>query len=338
MSNILITGGLGFIGSHIVECFIENNQNVVVIDNESALNSGYRNNRATYINLDICTEKLEDIFKENHFDVCVHLAAQASVTKGEYVFFLDSDDYLVSDILDKLYAEAKKNDIDILMSKCKAFADGEIINTYTRERVSSLNKYLDYKEVYDIQVTKDNFLTIINNYPCVSCGSLYKLNFLNKNHLKFIDKNIIHEDNGFFLKTYAMMPKATFLNLISIMYRVRSNSISYESCKKENKDKQDEQLKIIIKDAINYINNYSGNNAKKMIADIKMSDKYNSYFSIVIKGVFTYIWGKNNKRIKILGFPIYREKIRKDNLIIKLFGIPIFIKKLNMEVISDDNT
>ena len=69
-----------------------------------------------------------------------------------------------------------------------------------------------------------------------------------------------------------------------------------------------------------------------------MSDKYNSYFSIVIKGVFTYIWGKNNKRIKILGFPIYREKIRKDNLIIKLFGIPIFIKKLNMEVISDDNT
>ncbi len=82
MSNILITGGLGFIGSHVVDCFVENGHNVWVIDNESSLNSGYRNNKAIYIKEDIRSDKLEEIFRDIHFDACIHLAAQASVTSS----------------------------------------------------------------------------------------------------------------------------------------------------------------------------------------------------------------------------------------------------------------
>lgn len=82
MSNILITGGLGFIGSHVVDCFIENSHNVWVVDNGSSLNSGYRNNNAIYIKEDIRSDKLEGIFQNTHFDFCIHLAAQASVTSS----------------------------------------------------------------------------------------------------------------------------------------------------------------------------------------------------------------------------------------------------------------
>lgn len=82
MSNILITGGLGFIGSHVVDCFIENGHNVWVVDNGSSLNSGYRNNKAIYIKEDIRSDKLEGIFQNTHFDFCIHLAAQASVTSS----------------------------------------------------------------------------------------------------------------------------------------------------------------------------------------------------------------------------------------------------------------
>ncbi len=80
--SILITGGLGFIGSHIVEHFIKNGHNVWVVDNESSFNSGYRNDNAIYIKEDIRSDKLEEIFQDNHFDICIHLAAQASVTSS----------------------------------------------------------------------------------------------------------------------------------------------------------------------------------------------------------------------------------------------------------------
>lgn len=80
MSNILITGGMGFIGSHVVDCFVENGHNVWIVDNESSLNSGYRSDKAIYIKEDIRSDKLEEIFQDNHFDICIHLAAQASVT------------------------------------------------------------------------------------------------------------------------------------------------------------------------------------------------------------------------------------------------------------------
>lgn len=248
--------------------------------------------------------------------------------KGEYVFFLDSDDYLKPDILGKLYDAAQKFNADILMSKCKAFADDNDENPYTKKRVIDLNNYLDYQEAHNIQITQDNFLSVIDNYPCVSCGSLYKLDFLNKNNLKFINKNVIHEDEGFFLKTFAMKPNATFLNIESIMYRIRANSITYESFKEECRHKPQKQVKIIINDAIKYIKKYSKNDSKKLIADIKSRHIYATNFNINIKGVYTYIWEINNKKIKILGFPIYRELIKNNKRIFKFFGIPVIYQTL----------
>lgn len=77
--HILVTGGAGFIGSHIVDYLIENNHSVWIVDKTSSLNLDYTNSKAVYKNIDISSDKLEEIFRENHFDVCIHLAAQSSV-------------------------------------------------------------------------------------------------------------------------------------------------------------------------------------------------------------------------------------------------------------------
>jgi len=88
METVLVTGGAGFIGSHVTDLFAQNNYKVIVADNYSNPNSGYKNKKADYIEVDILSEDFECIFQKYKIDYCVHLAAQASVAvaakKPEY--------------------------------------------------------------------------------------------------------------------------------------------------------------------------------------------------------------------------------------------------------------
>ena len=91
MKNILITGGAGFIGSHLVDRLIaERDWRVVVVDdfNDFYDPSIKRTNIKHHLNkpefhlheADIRDRKqLHDIFEENKFDCVVHLAARAGV-------------------------------------------------------------------------------------------------------------------------------------------------------------------------------------------------------------------------------------------------------------------
>jgi len=75
MKKILVTGGVGFIGTNLTEELVKRNYNVTSIDNYSF---GSKNNEikgVKYYNHDI-----EDIDKiTESFDVCFHLAAMARV-------------------------------------------------------------------------------------------------------------------------------------------------------------------------------------------------------------------------------------------------------------------
>lgn len=74
MSKILVTGGCGFIGSHLTDKLIEKGHDVVVIDNLSTGNKENLNIKADFYNLDICDfEKIKPLFRD--IDFVFHLAA-----------------------------------------------------------------------------------------------------------------------------------------------------------------------------------------------------------------------------------------------------------------------
>jgi len=80
--RVLVTGGAGFIGSHVSDVFIANGWAVEIVDN---LSSGKRSNvpaEATFHEIDIRTPEASRLVKEGKFDVIVHLAAQMDVRRS----------------------------------------------------------------------------------------------------------------------------------------------------------------------------------------------------------------------------------------------------------------
>lgn len=90
MKNILVTGGLGYIGSHTTVELINNQYNVVIVDNlsNSSLEVLNRIEKITgikpqFYNMDINDKKLDEIFKTHKIDAVIHFAAYKAV--GESV-------------------------------------------------------------------------------------------------------------------------------------------------------------------------------------------------------------------------------------------------------------
>ncbi len=77
--NICVTGGAGFIGSHIADAYIAHGHRVAVIDNLSTGKRGNINPKATFYECDVASPEIHKIFERERFDVLNHHAAQMDV-------------------------------------------------------------------------------------------------------------------------------------------------------------------------------------------------------------------------------------------------------------------
>jgi UDP-glucose 4-epimerase len=90
--NILVTGGCGFIGSHLTDKLLERGHRVSIIDNLSTGSIENLNKKAVFYNLDIRdTKNIRGVFEKEQPEVVFHLAAQINVRKSEEDPFLDTD-------------------------------------------------------------------------------------------------------------------------------------------------------------------------------------------------------------------------------------------------------
>ena len=82
MRKVLITGGAGFIGSHVADLFIDNGWDVTIVDDFS---SGKRENipaKATFHEISVKSAEFSRLASTGNFDVAAHLAAQMDVRKS----------------------------------------------------------------------------------------------------------------------------------------------------------------------------------------------------------------------------------------------------------------
>ncbi|MGQ0812766.1 MAG: NAD-dependent epimerase/dehydratase family protein [Nitrospiraceae bacterium] len=80
--KVLITGGAGFIGSHLVDRLIQEDHEVVVVDNLSTGKRRNLNRAARFYKFDIQSWRLERVFRNERPSLVMHLAAQMDVRRS----------------------------------------------------------------------------------------------------------------------------------------------------------------------------------------------------------------------------------------------------------------
>mgnify|MGYP001524718920 FL=1 len=121
--KILITGGAGFIGSHLSDVLLAAGHEITIIDNLSSGTKDFLPEEAEFLEMDIRDEKLTDIFKERHFDIVYHEAAQTMVPASIDNPYLDAD-INISGMLRVLEA-ARKTDVQKIIFSSSAAVYGD---------------------------------------------------------------------------------------------------------------------------------------------------------------------------------------------------------------------
>jgi UDP-glucose 4-epimerase len=80
--KVLVTGGAGFIGSHIVDALVEGGYEVCVVDDLSTGRLENLKNTVKLYKIDIRDKAILDVFEQEKFNVVIHEAAQVSVARS----------------------------------------------------------------------------------------------------------------------------------------------------------------------------------------------------------------------------------------------------------------
>jgi UDP-glucose 4-epimerase len=136
--KILVTGGAGFIGSHVVDCLVRKEHEVVVVDDLSSGKEEFVNEKAKFYKKDV-TENLDDIFEVEKPEIVLHMAANIMLRHS---------------MEDPIY-DAKNNIIATInvLEVCRKFKVRKIIYTSTGGARVGNPEYMPVDEDHPINPT-----------------------------------------------------------------------------------------------------------------------------------------------------------------------------------------
>ena len=132
---------------------------------------------------------------------------------GEYILFVDSDDCIVSDACEKLYAYA--NGVDLVVAEATIYENGKIIH-----RV-----HTNLKENYIYSGTECAMKEIkAGEWFAAACYNMYKREFIIKNKLFFLE-GILHEDIDYLPRLFLAAQTVKYMHYEFYEYIIRESSI-----------------------------------------------------------------------------------------------------------------
>ena len=135
---------------------------------------------------------------------------------GQYIMFLDSDDYLLENTLIEIVKRAKSEDVELCEFLMREYDKN---GNYKTTLIQPFNENRIYTGVE----------AVTGNVTIASvCTILYKKSFLDKYNLKFT-LGLTHEDVDFNIRVYAYAKKIIFTRIVSYVYCWNRDSLNRSS-------------------------------------------------------------------------------------------------------------
>ena len=153
--------------------------------------------------------------------------------KGEYIAFLDSDDWVDVEAYEKLLATAEKTRSDMVLFPFYSYnnktqkIEKDAWGTNLNIDKELINKVFNYKDI--------SIKNLISEYsPVTAWSKLYNAKFLKDNNLKF-PENLRYEDNPFYYECLIKDKRISVLNERILFYRInRENSLQASKFNNKN--------------------------------------------------------------------------------------------------------
>ena len=137
-----------------------------------------------------------------------------AISRGEFVIFLDSDDFFHEDMLQIMFQQIVEQDADIVICNYKRF------DTVTKE---CSEKVLGNREMPTGIFSANDIPTLIFNiFSGVPWNKLYRKDFLIKNRLSFDEDLVIGADSLFVHESLLLAGKIFYIDRCLINYRVNN--------------------------------------------------------------------------------------------------------------------
>ncbi|MDR3049455.1 MAG: glycosyltransferase [Elusimicrobiota bacterium] len=254
------------------------------------------------------------------------------IARGEYIHFVDADDYIVDNAYENLYAIVNQNDLDFI--KCKAYA----IDEKTNSRLD-----ISYYELNDVPKNFHNRIVnffeapdILVNIPVSPWLGLFKKDFVYKKHIRFNNLKCVN-DRSFAFHSLISADKIMLINDYIVWHR-RNVEMSLVSLRDKFFDchfASCENIKNIIKELPKNLQDII---LRRQISDIghwyHVSKKSNSiYINEIEKSLRKFLAGID-KNLVPKNLLFFAPRMIKVSVIIPVYNVEKHIRQCLESVVN----
>lgn len=227
-------------------------------------------------------------------------------SSGKYVWFVDSDDYICENSLNKILTILGKDDIDIVLGDANVVdAVGNFTKKLIHRGLISDNKYSGLETIkYQLEQEK--------NYIVMVWVGIYRRQFLIDNNLYF-EKGLIHEDELWTPITLINASKIIYKNILIYNYRIRANSIMRDN---KNSSIHVKTIIYVLNKLNEYVDNFVNDKHTRNLIKDNIARRY--LYNIVYWNFYKYpeLYKTVNTKQIFLNSRTFKNKIRSVILLI----------------------